>query len=584
MSIGRPPAKLVAGVWLTVVTAASVAMRLGSPAWLIADSPHDDGLFARLAGNLVDGQWLGVYDKLTLAKGPAYPLFMAVVYELHLPLKLSEHVVHLVAGAVMGLAVWRVCGSRLLGIVSYTVIALDPAYLGATAAKVFRDGLYGSLSLLLVGGSLLLLTLVPALATRGPRWSVPAVLVAGPALGLVAAGYYLCREERSWLGPALAVVGVAGVAYWRRPGRIGVGHGLVVLGTVALAAASFLGSLHWVASRNDRFYGTAVFGDLADGEIARAYSEWQRVEAGPERRYVPVSRQQRHAVYAISPAAAELEEALEGATTDWWGMGCGAGVCDDYIGGFFVWALRDAAEVNGYEGSGAEAQRFFGEIADDIAEACGDELRCTDRGIGPMPPLSRLDAGDLVSSYRAVTESMLSYDIGEPERPWPSGGQTESWETMTRPIRGAGTQADHVADEARAMRRQEAVSALTDLYRWGVRLGAVVALAGLALGVATRAGRRHPAALLVCAAMLTAVLSRVGLVALVDASSWPAANATAYLLPGVDFLLVFVVLGCWILATVAHRSPEQPPSRSAADSVDADTEVPPDHRELQPAG
>jgi hypothetical protein len=586
MRIGRPPAKLVAGVWLTVATAASIVMRLGSPAWLIADSPHDDGLFAKLAGNLVDGHWLGVYDKLTLAKGPAYPLFMAVVYELHLPLKLSEHVVHLVAGAVMGLAVWRVSGSRLLGVATYTVIAIDPAYLGATAAKVFRDGLYASLSLLLVGGSLLMLTLVPALAARGPRWSVPSVLAAGPLLGLVAAGYYLCREERSWLAPALVVAGLAGIAHWRRQGRIGVGHGLVVLGTVALAATSFLGSLHWTASRNHHFYGTTVFGDLADGEIARAYSEWQRVEAGPARRYVPVSSQQRQAVYAISPAAAELEEALEGATTGWIEYGCDlTQVCGDYIGAFFVWALRDAAAVIGYEVSGAEAQRFFGEIADDIAEACGDELRCIDRGIGPMPPLSRLDAGDLVTSYRVVAESMLSYDVGEPERPWPSGGAPESWETMTRPIRGAGSQADHVADEARAMRRQEAVSALTDLYRWGARVGAVVALVGLALGVATRAGRRHPAALLVCGAMLTAVLSRVGLVALVDATSWPVDNATVYLLPGVDFLLVFVILGCWIGATAADRSPQQPPpSPSPAGSVDADTEVPPDHRVLQPAG
>jgi hypothetical protein len=62
-------------------------------------------------------------------------------------------------------------------------------------------------------------------------------------------------------------------------------------------------------------------------------------------------------------------------------------------------------------------------------------------------------------------------------------------------------------------------------------------------------------------------------------------NASVYLLPGVDFLLVFVILGCWIGATVADRSSQQPPpSPSPAGSVDADAEVPPDHRELQPAG
>jgi hypothetical protein len=557
MRLRWPPAQLVAGGWVAVVTVASIALRLRSPAWLL-DLPHDDSLFARLAESIADGQWLGPYDQLTLAKGPGYPLFVAGVYELHLPLKPTEHVLHLVAAAVTGLAVGRVLRSWTVAIVAYTVLALDPGYLGASAARVVREGYYGSLCLLLFGGWLLLLTFVPSLVARGPRWSVPVVAISGPVLGLVAAGYYVSRDERSWLAPALLVASVAGVAYWRQRGSICRGHAVVVLGTVSLAAATLFGLLHWTTERNERLYGTSVISDLVDGEIAEAYAEWQRVDAGPERRYVPVSRQQREAVYEVSPAAAELEDALEGSVTVWFEHGCrSVRVCDDYIGAYFVWALRDAATASGHSGSGREAQRFFGQIADDISEACGDELRCSAPGVGPMPPLSRLDVGDLVGSYRATAETMLSYDVGEPERPWPSGGRPGTWETISGPLRGIGTEEGHIAYEARRMRDQEAVSLLTDLYRWGVRLGAVVAIVGLVLGCATRAGRRHPAALLLCAASLVAVLTRVALVALVDATSWPAADAINYLLPGVDFLLVFVVTGCSLVAAALDRTTEE---------------------------
>jgi hypothetical protein len=102
----------VAWPWAALpVTALSIVLRLRSPAWLV-QAPHDDGLLARLAGSLIDGEWLGPYSDVTLVKGPGYPLFLALVWKLHLPLKLAEHGVHLVACGVMGLAVWRLFGSR----------------------------------------------------------------------------------------------------------------------------------------------------------------------------------------------------------------------------------------------------------------------------------------------------------------------------------------------------------------------------------------------------------------------------------------------------------------------------------------
>ncbi len=567
---------------VALVTAASVALRVNSPAWLVSTAVHDDALFARLAGNAVDERWLGNFDKLTLAKGPAYPLFIAAVYEVHLPLKLAEHAVHLVAGAMMAIAVWRVCRSRLAAVVTYAAIALDPAYLGASAAKVTREGFYGSLCLMLVAGLLIFLTYVPSLVRRGPAWSVPTVALGSAAFGAVAATYYLCRDERAWLLPALAVAAAAGVATWRGTGPVTPAHGAVIGGALVLTTGSFVWSAHWVTDRNEQAYGTSVGSDLVDGEIARAYTQWQRVDVGDERRLVPVSRAQRDAVYAISPSATELEPYLEGSGTGWFAPGCAAAdVCDDYMGAHFVWVIRDAADATGHMVSGAEAQRFFGELADDIEAACNDDdLPCRAPGIGPMPPLSRVSPRALARSLSDTTGNLLSYDVAEPARGPSSGGDQQQWDTMVRPLRGIdGDQAAYLAAEDRALDRQGPVSALMVTYRWGGRIGVVLAGAGIVVALATRAGRRQAPAVLATAAMLTAVASRVGLVALIDATSYPASRVGVYILPGVAFLVAFVVLGCWLLAasvrgTLAGRS--APPER-----VDA-VPVPPEPSPVPP--
>ena len=57
----------------------------------ISNAHHDDGLFMKLATHVVRGEWFGPYDQLTLSKGPAYPLFIAVNFWAGLPLALTSN-------------------------------------------------------------------------------------------------------------------------------------------------------------------------------------------------------------------------------------------------------------------------------------------------------------------------------------------------------------------------------------------------------------------------------------------------------------------------------------------------------------
>ena len=61
---------------------------------------HDDFLFLRLAASIAEGEWLGVYDNLTLIKGPFYALWMVFLYKLGIPLLLGNQLLNTYTGIV----------------------------------------------------------------------------------------------------------------------------------------------------------------------------------------------------------------------------------------------------------------------------------------------------------------------------------------------------------------------------------------------------------------------------------------------------------------------------------------------------
>jgi hypothetical protein len=124
-------------------------------------------------------------------------------------------------------------------------------------------------------------------------------------------------------------------------------------------------------------------------------------------------------VFEVSLAAAEMAGAFGDKATGWVGLSCEfVGVCEDYMGAFFFWAMRDAGLVSGHGDSGGESQRYSARVADDIARACDTgELRCTDPPIGPLPPLGLISERRLASSTSEIAESFLPTTSASPSAP-----------------------------------------------------------------------------------------------------------------------------------------------------------------------
>ena len=71
----------------------------GGSRYRSACPPTDDILFLRGATSIASGDWLGPFNQVTLAKGAAYPAFIAAMHVLGIPVKIGEQATYALACA-----------------------------------------------------------------------------------------------------------------------------------------------------------------------------------------------------------------------------------------------------------------------------------------------------------------------------------------------------------------------------------------------------------------------------------------------------------------------------------------------------
>jgi hypothetical protein len=550
--IPRPArADVALGGLVLAAAAASLVLRARTPPWILSDFYVDYGLYGTLGGHLAAGQWLGPFETRTLVKGPAYPMFIDLSYRLHVPLVIAEQLLYLFAAAVSAVALGRLARSRWLGGFTFVLLALNPIHLGAWGSMLVRENVYTSLSILLVGCTLLLVSVIPSAVRTRYGWGYFCLVAAGGFVGAVGAAYYLCREERAWVVPAMLVAVVGGMWSWRRR-IVAVGPriwaGLVV--TVLAGGAVGYMCVNVVVQTNRDHYGSGVVSDIADGQLARAYTAWQSVRVGPRIRRYPVPASARAAAYRVSPAAAELRPYLEGRIRRL--ENCEKGVCD-YNGAFFVWALREAITDAGHLHNEVQLQTFSRALADQIDAGCRDKaLSCGGGGLPMIPAAQWSDVGPILASGVDATSYVLSFDSAAPGRFPTSHGLAWTWQQTTRAIRGASDQKAFRTAEQSAMRHQQPVTVLQHLYRWLAYPAIVLALIGMLWEFWRPRLGRNRALSIGMLALLIALLSRIAVFAVLDALSYPSARNPYYVIPSTDLLVLFAASGCWLFA--AHLS------------------------------
>lgn len=378
---------LILGIGIAYTTLAG-----SSPITLQMFQGYDDGLFLRTALSLAEGQWLGAYDQFTLVKAPFYSIFVYLNSFTGLSLNISECILFFIAATYCS-HVLVVFLLRRFAFAFYIIlfsILLSPM-LYIYRSRLLRDFFYESATLLVFAGFVVF--------CFAQRRSAGAVI-----LGLALFVFSMTREETIWIAPLFILLA------WRvlhDLTTLGRRAALTSTGLIVLMGVTFILAVEAYKSLNHRMYGARVAIEMTTDPFQSAMRELQRVGAMYDLPLVPVPRSARLAIYAASPSFATLMPHLEGPANQ---VTCSIlpATCGDIAGGWFMWALRDAAAKAGHHRSAAAAGLFYATVASEVHAACSDgRLTCSTAMLPLIPhiPASqlRLVPGLLVKSLRLVS-------------------------------------------------------------------------------------------------------------------------------------------------------------------------------------
>jgi hypothetical protein len=338
---------------------------------------HDALLFLNAAKHWY---WGSEYSWSAFVRPPAYPLFIASVHLLHLPLRIGIELMQ-AAGYLALVAGLRKAGvSRLVCLLSFAAMIFHPGSFQLNSVTM-ADNFYAAVLPLAIGG--LLLTLLTAKSSHA-MWT-----------GIALAVLWNTREESILIPPLIVVFLVvacfrqrlvtrswkAAIRYWLKPATVMVGM-LCVL-NLAVDAANYRAFLGFSKS------------ELTASSFRAAYKALLRIKPDHDQRFVSVSNDALQKAYSVSATFSQLQPQLEGELGHNWQVPAFSALGVHEIGTpWFLWALRSTADAEGVHKSAASARRFYRNVAKEINRAC-DEGRIPSRAVVS----SLLDPGALANLH-----------------------------------------------------------------------------------------------------------------------------------------------------------------------------------------
>jgi hypothetical protein len=552
---------LLRGAWALAGTAC-----VGLKLWLVTaqartvwgSARNDDFSYLWRAANITRGDWLGEFTHLTLHTGAGYPLWMALNALHPLPLYVADHLFYVLACGVLAWALRPRLGPLVMTLL-FLALLFNPGSYDLQMRRLVRESIYHSQTLLVVGTAIGLYLRSRGGLGRLAIWA----LGFGIALGF----FWITREEGVWLLPLLLLLAALLVRDLFRlpPGRPYLRLGL--LGGGVAIAVSIVAAVAWT---NYRHYGAFVTTEMKMTEFQRAVGAMQRVEHEHRLPYLLVPAETMERIARHAPSFREIEPHFGDARQQYMKARQALGLQGDpryaaeIPGGWFLWALRNAASSAGYYDSLPRARAFWQRLADEIDAACerGD-LRCGPKSSSVAPPWHREYAADAVRSLLRMTVYLARLDGLFLDSP-PSDGR--SWQLRiarrvtkdrlepTARAAAARTASGEAAEVPTG--RLAALRGLAAAYRavspWGALLALMVWLAGLVVP----GWRRRPEITAIAAGLLVAIATRLALLAYIDVTSFSGFNFR-YMAPLVPLMIAFVVLmlhdlGRWIRARRAR--------------------------------
>lgn len=330
-------------------------------------STFDDQLQVTLAKNISQGNWLGMYDIRTLAKGITYPVFLVGVHFSHLPLWIVQAGFTYFSVVLLSMSINPLIKNRYVRLIAFASLILNPILFDTTQASLYRDSIaYGLVCCILawILGSFTQVVLKKS-------W-VGAFIYAVVGIVFLPAWINL-REDSFWIYPmlivALIIISIVVIVKMVSTKRFSI-----TILIIFLPILSAIGVNNFIANQNDSHYGRKVVNDYMSKDFEKAYGSLTRVKTDEWVINVPVNSQMRKKLYRTVPAMKQLKPYLDnngnGSQETFKNYGVkGPLIGQDYQGGWFFWALRGAIQDSGNADNAEEFHKYNNLISKQVDEA-----------------------------------------------------------------------------------------------------------------------------------------------------------------------------------------------------------------------
>ncbi|HSH40329.1 MAG TPA: hypothetical protein VK993_16265 [Chthoniobacterales bacterium] len=471
-----------------------------------------------------DWYWGAAYSWTAFVRPPSYPLWLGLVHEIGLRQRLAIEVLQLSGYALLVLGLRRAGASRAVCAAGFAAACFHPGSFQLNNYTM-ADPFYAAVLSITVGAMILTM----ATARRA------VALATGVALAVL----WFTREESVLI--VLLVLGFCGiwllrertaVESWRAAARRVFVPCILLVGTLAALVLT-------VYSVNERTFRAFGRSEMSSPSYDRALEALIRIKPPSFGRYVPVTTESLNLAFAASQTFARLKPHFDAGVGEGWRTETlnQQGVRGEIGINYLMWALRNAAAEARIHADAKKAEKFYNRMAREINAAC-DARRVPSRivwasFIGPnlLPNAHRLprSLADMLRVFvlRYETAPLKDDEILLPE-------ERAIYDDITR----------RRSLEAVRAASAPVATAVKNAIGWGHRFF-VMALAGgalVALAAAVRRGRRASMRPLDAALLLIflAIVSRVGLFTVIDATSWPVAYER-FLFPVMPMTTVFLL-------------------------------------------
>ena len=396
------------------------------PIKYIPENKYDDALMLKQANSILQGKWLGEYNSLTLVKGPITPIFIAILNKLHIPFLIGQELLYDVSCLFVIYTFSKTIKNKKILYIIFAILLFNPVTFSTEICRVYRDGIYTSLTMLLIGFSYSIFLN----RENSPKKQIKYFI----GLGITLSALYLCREESIWILPFVIISTITTIIFIIKDKKIKSSK--ILIGMYAIPIAIFIINNLTICTVNYKNYGVFELNQYWSKEFKEAYGAITRVIPNEIYSKVPVSQETIKRICEISPKFKEIEEYLTGEEADKWSK-CGDGKIGEIQGGWIHWAIIKGVDAKGYYKDAKTANQYYKELANEINNAI-DEGKIEGYKNKRVTNVPRFNFEDIINSIKKckdtirmennfyllkiVVQNRLSNDLQE----------NEKWKNITR--------------------------------------------------------------------------------------------------------------------------------------------------------